>query len=562
MKDVIKSDDSGEIKLKSRSDLNKKDFFETKPNKYRVNKLIKLNELLNKPDFDIELDEMKFTKLKKYKEYSLVKLTQPDLKKVLPNYDIKEESYLSFLGINKIDNENYSLQLDIYLDKFIRINLKEITFEENLDVIFKMFDKDKNGSISKIEASDLLNYFNEFNNLHFEKETISVISNNIFKEIDKSNRGSISKDALGKYLEKFKDEDITINPFIKVKTSDAITKLRKTNTKQATAEQEKELERITRKKDRSKLKKFWVLNKKMIIWTIIYFFLCLTAGLVNRSLEGGRQYATTKAARFFAGIIFFNISLLIIFMCITTLSFISTTKLKFYLPLNDTRLYHIVCAAVLGVAAIPHVLLHICGDFVEIQKLTSKKPNDAYVTVAWLTFATETGLSGVFCLIFFSIIIILPSIPSIRNKKYELFLNTHRLFYLALAALLIHAKTPDTKRKPYFVFLTLPLVLFLIELIFRLVRYLINKTKIMKIKYLQSGVILLEIQKPKKFNFRCGQYAQINIPSISKWQWHPFTIASSPYDDNLYFYVNPAGDWTKALKELGLKKGKQIKLII
>ena len=555
MKDVIKTSDLGEIKLKSKSDLDKKDFFNTKQNKYRVNKLIKLNESLSKSDFDIELDEMRFTKLKKYKDYSLVKLTQAELKKVLPNYDIKEESYLPYLGINKIDAENYSLQLDIYLDKFIKINLKEITFEENLDVIFKMFDKDKNKSISKNEALDLINYFNEFNNLRFEKETISVITNNIFKEIDKSNRGSISKEAMGKYLEKFKEEDITINPFTKIKTSDAITKLKKTNTLQISPEQERELERITRKKDRSKIRKFWVLNKKMIIWGIIYFFLCLTAGLVNRSLEGGRQYATTKASRFFAGIIFLNTSLLIIFMCITTLSFINTTWLKFYLPLNDTRLYHIVCASVLGVVTIPHVLLHVAGDFVEIQKLTSKKPKDAYVTVAWLTFATETGLSGVFCLIFFSIIIILPTIPSIRNKRYELFLNTHRLFYVALATLLVHAKTPNTNRKPYFVFLALPLLLFFVELIFRLVRYLINKTKIMKIKYLQSGVILLEIQKPKNFKFRCGQYAQINIPAISKWQWHPFTIASSPYDDNLYFYVNPAGDWTKQLKDLAFKKG-------
>lgn len=106
------------------------------------------------------------------------------------------------------------------------------------------------------------------------------------------------------------------------------------------------MERITRKKDRSKLRKFWVLKQKMIILTIIYFFLCLTAGLVNRSLEGGRQYATTKAARFFAGIIFFNTFLLIFFMCITTLSFISITRLKFYLLLSDTRLYQIVCAAV------------------------------------------------------------------------------------------------------------------------------------------------------------------------------------------------------------------------
>ena len=89
---------------------------------------------------------------------------------------------------------------------------------------------------------------------------------------------------------------------------------------------------------------------------------------------------------------------------------------------------------------------------------------------------------------------------------------------------------------------------FAIELIVRLIRYIKNESKIIRVKYLKSGVIMLEIQKPKKFNFRCGQYAQLNIPAISKWQWHPFTFASSPNDDNLFFFISPAGDWTSQLK--------------
>jgi predicted ferric reductase len=233
------------------------------------------------------------------------------------------------------------------------------------------------------------------------------------------------------------------------------------------------------------------------------------------------------------------------------ITFISSTRLKYFLPLNDIKLYHAVCAIVLGIAVIPHFLLHICGDFVEIEKKTRNKPKDAYVTVAWLTFANLTGLTGVILLLMFSIIIIPPLIPKIRQKKYEIFLHTHKLFYPALAVLLLHARTPDTKRWPYLVYLGIPILLFSIELIFRLYRFFTNKTRVVKIKYLKAGVLLMEINKPKKFNFRCGQYAQINIPAISKFQWHPFTIASSPYDDNLYFYVNPAGDWTRELRNLG-----------
>jgi respiratory burst oxidase len=413
-----------------------------------------------------------------------------------------------------------------------------------------MFDKDYNGYISKNEASELITFFHEFNSLGFDKETVNGVVNAIFRNIDTSNQGSISKQALRKYLEKYQDEDITINPFVKVKTSDAVTKNKKTiSNGRIPADQEKELERVLRKKQRSKIRKFWELNKKMILWSIIYAALCISSGFINRSLEGGRQYNSTKAARFFAGIIFFNLACIILFMCINTITLISTTSLKFYLPLNDIKHYHSVCGVVLAIAVIPHVLIHIFGDFSEIAAICARKPKKAYVTVAWLTFANLTGLTGVICLLLFCVMIIVPLIPYYRKKKYEVFLHTHKLFYLAMVALFLHANTPDTKRYPAIIFLSFPLFLFLIELIIRLIRFCLNKTKISRVKQLNSGVVLLEIQKPKKFSFRCGQYSQINIPSISKWEWHPFTIASSPLDDNLYFYINPAGDWTKSLSK-------------
>jgi predicted ferric reductase len=63
---------------------------------------------------------------------------------------------------------------------------------------------------------------------------------------------------------------------------------------------------------------------------------------------------------------------------------------------------------------------------------------------------------------------------------------------------------------------------------------------------------MLEIEKPKNFTFKCGQYAQLNIPAIRKWEWHPFTFASSPKDDTLFFFIQPSGDWTKELKNFSI----------
>ena len=548
-KDESLNSSSANIVPKTKEELFKKKFFDEKDNRYRVSKLNNLVKILQDPNFDIELDELKFKKLQKYKDYSLVKLTKQELKTILSNYDLKEETYLNFLGINKLDEDSYSLQLDLFLDKFIRINLNEITLEENLDMVFKMYDKDNDGKISKKEATDLLTYFNEINLLEFDKKTIDVIITSLFNEINKSKSGSISKPEMKVYLEKFKESGVTLNPFVKVRSNDSVTKTRD-KTKTIISKDDSELNKVERKKDRSKFYKFWDLNKKMIIWTAIYVVICITAGVVNRALEKGRQYETTKAARFFAGVIYINFSFLLLLMCTTTITFLSSTSLRKFLPIDDTTFYHEVCGCVMGVAIVIHVLIHLAGDFVEIEKKCSTQEAKKYVTVAWLTFANITGLTGFLALLNFSVVMILPIIPWIRNNRFEIFYYTHKLFYVGIILVVLHANTPDTGRYTQLVFFPIPCIVFIVELVFRFIRYCTNKTKVKRVNFLPSGVILLEIEKPKKFEYKCGQYAQINIPNLSKLQWHPFTFASSPDDDNVYFYISPAGDWTKDLKKL------------
>ena len=39
--------------------------------------------------------------------------------------------------------------------------------------------------------------------------------------------------------------------------------------------------------------------------------------------------------------------------------------------------------------------------------------------------------------------------------------------------------------------------------------------------------------KNKRVNYRSGQYVFLNVSEISYLEWHPFTITSSPDDDNL-----------------------------
>ena len=56
------------------------------------------------------------------------------------------------------------------------------------------------------------------------------------------------------------------------------------------------------------------------------------------------------------------------------------------------------------------------------------------------------------------------------------------------------------------------------------------------------------IRKPDTFNHDVGDWVFINVPHISKYEWHPFTISSPPENsDVLTLHIRAVGDWTKAL---------------
>jgi len=58
----------------------------------------------------------------------------------------------------------------------------------------------------------------------------------------------------------------------------------------------------------------------------------------------------------------------------------------------------------------------------------------------------------------------------------------------------------------------------------------------------------MEIQFSKpSMKYKAGQWLFLNVPSVSKQQWHPFTITSCPFDPYISVHVRQVGDFTRAL---------------
>jgi len=93
-----------------------------------------------------------------------------------------------------------------------------------------------------------------------------------------------------------------------------------------------------------------------------------------------------------------------------------------------------------------------------------------------------------------------------------------------------------------------PLCFYLIE---RTIRLLRGSQKTIIIKAIQHPSRVLEIRMKKTtFNYKPGQYIFLCCPYIANYEWHPFTISSSPDEDFLSVHIRIVGDWTGKLSRL------------
>jgi respiratory burst oxidase len=136
----------------------------------------------------------------------------------------------------------------------------------------------------------------------------------------------------------------------------------------------------------------------------------------------------------------------------------------------------------------------------------------------------------------------------IRNHNW--FYGTHHLFVLFYASLLIHPKPaiPDEEHEwdvsDTWVFVCLPILIYLLERIARGLRRRLWKAKILTTVPHQNNVVQIMISRPRNFKYKAGQYIMIRLPTISLFEWHPYSLTSCPYDNYLSVFIKQNGDWS------------------
>ncbi|MCL7029628.1 hypothetical protein MKW94_027942 [Papaver nudicaule] len=137
------------------------------------------------------------------------------------------------------------------------------------------------------------------------------------------------------------------------------------------------------------------------------------------------------------------------------------------------------------------------------------------------------------------------AIPRIRRKMFEVFFYTHHLYIVFVAFFVFHVG---------FSFACIMLPGFYLFLIDRYLRFLQSRRQIrlLSSRVLPCETLELNFSKDPALRYTSTSIVFVNIPSISKIQWHPFTITSSSNlePEKLSVMIKKEGSWSQKLYQI------------
>ncbi|KAK4418551.1 Ferric reduction oxidase 2 [Sesamum alatum] len=135
--------------------------------------------------------------------------------------------------------------------------------------------------------------------------------------------------------------------------------------------------------------------------------------------------------------------------------------------------------------------------------------------------------------------------PTIRRKMFELFFYTHYLYIFFIIFFILHIGIG-------FACIMLPgFYLFIID---RYLRFLQSRqnVRLVSARLLPCDTIELNFSKSRGLKYNPTSTIFINVPAISKLQWHPFTITSNSNlePERLSVVIKCEGSWTQKLHDM------------
>ncbi|KAL5201259.1 hypothetical protein ABZP36_035613 [Zizania latifolia] len=326
-------------------------------------------------------------------------------------------------------------------------------------------------------------------------------------------------------------------------------------------------------------------------WLVALWFAAMAALFVWKFVQYRRTPAfqvmgyclpTAKGA---AETLKLNMALVLLPVCRNTLTWLRSSWARFFVPFDDNITFHKMIATAIVVGITLHAGNHLACDF---PRLIAASPEEYRLvagafgkvkpTYVGLLSGVE-GVTGVAMVVLMTVSFTLATHPFRKGEKggaapsaaaapavsrlppplnrlagFNAFWYSHHLLGIVYALLLAHGYFLFLVHRWYakttWMYISVPLMLYVGERMLRALRSNAYAVKILKVCLLPGNVLTITMSKPYGFRYRSGQYIFLQCPTISSFEWHPFSITSAPGDDYLSVHIRTNGDWTQELKRI------------
>lgn len=293
------------------------------------------------------------------------------------------------------------------------------------------------------------------------------------------------------------------------------------------------------------------------IWQLVKYLKPVYSG----ALGWGVVVAKTCAGMLYPTLFFLLLSMARYLATMLRLSYSVSRFVNFDLS-QEFHIYMAIWATFLGTV---HGIAHLAGDFVWIANDYRPEPLTDLLgaNAAWSyrdLIKSRPGITGILALAFFYLIGI-TSLPWVRRKKFEIFQLVHLLMYPIIGCLMAHGTLEILQWPMLGYFLAFPTLLVLCERVTRVFRGFRGLKATIRILDSETVMIRAEIPKSRFFPYQAGHYLFLQVPTIGRWQWHPFTI-STCLEREIQLHIKTDGNWTKQLRALATNEGKPTPITI
>ncbi|CAN6451347.1 unnamed protein product [Victoria cruziana] len=436
------------------------------------------------------------------------------------------------------------------------------SFDARLQIFFDMVDFNSDGRITRDEVQELIMLSASANKLSGLKEQADEYATLIMEELDPENLG---------YIELWQLEQLLLQRDAYMNYSHALSCTSQGRTPNKVPKPKTLARRMSCR--------FWCFLQEswQRAW-VISLWLAIMSGLFYFKFNQYRHKSAFKimgycltTAKGAAETLKFNMALILLPVCRNTLTWLRSTNARFLVPFDDNINFHKVIAFGIVIGTILHVGNHLFCDFPRLIgaspqqfALISHDFNNQQPTYPDLLKGVE-GLTGVAMILLMAVAFVLASHhfrrsilqlprPFSRLTGFNAFWYSHHMLAVVYILLLLHGYFMYFVHKWYqkttWMYLAVPLLLYLGERTLRALRSKSYSVKIWKVSVHPGSVMSLVMSKPPGFRYRSGQYVFLQCPAVSPFEWHPFSITSAPADDYLSIHIRTVGDWTEELRRV------------